>query len=277
MLTNNRGVTLLELLVTLMILSMILTVAVKAWDVTLERGRFQTTTRKLNTLRDVIVGDERIVINGQRVDFGFVGDMGRLPNNLRELVELPVGLPDDSGNWRGPYITAGFQAASSEGFRIDGWGDTIFYNRESLYLRSTGGRGLIERDRWIVKEFGYADDQLTKNRVTVQVLDVRGLPPPVELIARKRARFERATRLFYPVAGVLDTNGIPPPVPMDNNGQFYWQLVPQGRHQLRVVYIRDDFPVDTVTTYREVVVYPGTDATDLQVRLDVDWRLEPVN
>ncbi|MBM3323264.1 prepilin-type N-terminal cleavage/methylation domain-containing protein, partial [candidate division WOR-3 bacterium] len=38
--TDRRaGMTLLELLVVLMVLSLILTAAVKAWDVTLERGR----------------------------------------------------------------------------------------------------------------------------------------------------------------------------------------------------------------------------------------------
>ena len=48
--SRQRGVTLLELLVVLMILSIVLTAAVRTWDVTLERGRTETTARKLSQL-----------------------------------------------------------------------------------------------------------------------------------------------------------------------------------------------------------------------------------
>ena len=138
------GVTLLELLVVLMILSIILTAAVKTWDVTLERGRAETTSRKLNQLVSVIVGDPDYIVAGRRADFGFVGDMGRLPDNLGELVVAPPASPPESSCWRGPYIRSTFNE-SSDGYRMDGWGDAIVYGRdsfasnESLFVRSTGG------------------------------------------------------------------------------------------------------------------------------------------
>ena len=153
-----RGVTLLELLVVLMILSIVLTAAVKTWDVTLERGRAQTTARKLNQLVSVIVGDPDYIVAGQRADFGFVGDVGRVQNSLRELVVRP---PGDS-TWRGPYIRSTFNQ-SADGYRIDGWGDTIIYgrekyqNNESLWVRSHGGRGFADLTRWqtLNFQFGY--------------------------------------------------------------------------------------------------------------------------
>jgi len=101
---QDRGVTLLELLVVLMILSIVLTAAVKTWDVTLERGRAQTTASKLTQLVNVIVGDPDYIVAGQRADFGFVGDMGRVPDSLSELVKAPAG----STTWRGPYIHSTF-------------------------------------------------------------------------------------------------------------------------------------------------------------------------
>ncbi len=86
---SSKGVTLIELLVVLMILSLILTAAVRTWDVTLERGRFEQTRQKLDKLAKAIIGDPDYIVGGVRVDFGFVGDMGTLPRTLNDLVTSP--------------------------------------------------------------------------------------------------------------------------------------------------------------------------------------------
>lgn len=263
-----RGVTLLELLVVMMILSLILTAAVKTWDVTLERGRFETTRRKLDQLATAIVGNPDLIVEGRRVDFGYVGDYGHLPTVLADLIRDPgVGTPDSS-TWRGPYLRSTFDE-SPEGYRTDGWGDTIVYSRESLFVRSYGGRGLSDRSRWITREFGYTENDLTKNEVSGRMLDIRGVPPPDSLLINHPLRFR--VELEYPIAGRIQKQELPP----DLTGGFVFTNIPQGTQTLRVIYIHDTPPpVDTFQTVRDVTVYPRVGARDVQVRLDLDWSSE---
>jgi len=266
--TNNhrsRGVTLLELLVVLMILSIVLTAAVKTWDVTLERGRAQTTASKLSQLVKVIVGDPDYIVTGQRADFGFVGDMGRVPNTLRELVTAPTG----STTWRGPYIRSTFNQ-SVDGFRIDGWGDTIIYgrefyqNRESLFVRSYGGRGPADRSRWQTLNFPYSDVALTQNDVTGEVRDMRGNLPPIG------TNLNRLTvTLYWPQDGVLTSLPLNGPVQLAG-GDFHFFGIPQGTHRLLAVYMSAD-GLHSDTTTQLVPVYPGVGAKTVMMRLPTEW------
>lgn len=258
--------TLLELLVVLMILSIVLTAAVKTWDVTLERGRAQTTASKLNQLVSVIVGDPDYIVAGQRADFGFVGDEGRLPDSLSELVVRPTG----DSVWRGPYIRSTFNQSSS-GYRTDGWGDTIIYgrqayaNNESLFVRSYGGRGVADRSRWQTLNFSYTYGALLQNRVDGRIVDVRGDPVPLN---RPKIVNWLIVRLHGPAAG-KDTfeQRI-----QAQAASFQFNGVPQGTHRLEAFFIRTDTTqYETLRTTRDVPVYPGAGAHDMIMRIPVDW------
>ena len=261
-----RGVTLLELLVVLMILSIILTAAVKTWDVTLERGRAETTSRKLHQLVSVIVGDPEYIVAGHRADFGFVGDIGRLPNNLEELMVFPVG---DSSRWRGPYLRATFNE-SPDGFRIDGWGDTIIYNKESLFVRSYGGRGNVDKTRWQTVFLPYSLNDLTNNTLDGQIVDVRGALPPAD---SARIITGLKVTLYYPFEGKLkawEQFGA------DVAQHFTYVGIPQGTHRLVCTYTNVySVPTKTTMATADVTVYPGLGAHDVTLRLNVDWNTEP--
>ncbi len=265
-----RGVTLLELLVVLMILSIILTAAVKTWDVTLERGRAETTSRKLNQLVNVIVGEPDYIVAGHRADFGFVGDVGRLPNNLEELMVFPGG---DSSRWRGPYLRATFNE-SPDGYRIDGWGDTIIYNKDSLFLRSYGGRGYADRTRWQTVFLPYSLNDLTNNTLDGQIVDVRGASP---LNAQPPARRDSIltglkVTLYYPIEGKL--TGLE--LRLAEAAQFTYTGIPQGTHRLVALYANVyNPPVESTMATADVTVYPGLGAHDVTLRLNVDWNSEP--
>jgi prepilin-type N-terminal cleavage/methylation domain-containing protein len=266
-----RGVTLLELLVVLMILSIILTAAVKTWDVTLERGRSETTSRKLNQLATVIVGDRDYIVAGRRVDFGFVGDVGRLPNSLQELTVTPPISPPESSLWRGPYLRATFNE-SPDGFRIDGWGDTILYSKESLFVRSNGGRGLADKTRWQTVYLPYDGNDLLNNDVDGQIVDVRGAPPP------NRASIMNVLKLtlYFPLEGKLREQDLLGSGNQLTNGQFAFSNIPQGTHLLVARYVKYYvLPYDTVMTTADVTVYPAIGAHDVRMRLNVDWNDEP--
>lgn len=283
--TLRRGVTLLELLVVLMILSLILTAAVKTWDVTLQRGRTETTLRKLDQLATVIVGDPNYIIGGRRVDFGYVGDMGELPLTLADLVVRPQRA--DTGVWRGPYVRASFNE-SPEGYRVDGWGDTIVYGRaqynnlDSLFVRSYGGQGVLDRSRWLTRSLGYKWTELVQDTVDGYVVDVQGDPPPDNLFINGTANGIVRVYLDYPQDGrrmTASLNRLP-------NGYFTTHTtaggapvlyaIPQGNHRLWAQYINFYAnPDETTTTTVNVSVYPRFGARGVQLRLNLDWSLLP--
>jgi len=262
---KDSGLTLIELLVVIMILSLILTAAIRTWDVTLERGRFEQTRQKLDRLAKVISGDPDYVVEGMRADFGFVGDMGALPRSLSDLTTKPSWVtPPESSRWRGPYIKSTF-SESPEGYRIDGWGDTIIFSRDSLFLRSYGGGGLVDRQKWLTRPLGYSLNDLLHNLVTGIVLDQRGVPPPDTLLPRLVVQLE------YPRQGVLYRDSYTPAA--GSNGMFEFRDVPQGVQILRVMfwyYYPPPPRCDTVV--KNVVVFPRAGARGIEVRLNLDWN-----
>jgi len=267
--TDRRaGMTLLELLVVLMVLSLILTAAVKAWDVTLERGRYETTRKRLDQIATAITGDPGYVVAGRRADFGFIGDMGRLPENLAELAIAPPVSPPESSRWRGPYMRAPFNEAPTA-FLFDGWGDSILYSKDSLFIRSYGGRGLADRTRWMTHSLGFERQALLLNSVQGRVVDVRGVTPP----ANDTILGAIKVTLEYPFEGrnyATSLTGLEL-----TSGQFNFASIPQGSHTLRGKYIHFAPPRDSVMTTMNVTVYPGFGAQDVRLQLNVDWNSEP--
>ncbi|MBN2464304.1 prepilin-type N-terminal cleavage/methylation domain-containing protein [candidate division WOR-3 bacterium] len=264
---QDRGVTLLELLVVLMILSIVLTAAVRTWDVTLERGRAQTTAQKLDRLVQVIVGDPDYIVAGSRADFGFIGDEGRLPNSLQELVVRP---PAPDSVWRGPYIRSTFNQ-SVDGYRMDGWGDTIVYGYErykvpeSLWVRSYGGRGVVDRSRWQTVLFPYSYAALVQNEVHGRIVDVRGNDAPTSVYDKLRVRF------YYPKGGFMyidERNE-------EGAARFDYFGIPQGTHRLVALYYYALPSPDSVFAIQEVPVYPGVGANDVVLRIPKEWPLGP--
>ncbi len=261
----SKGVTLVELLVVLMILSLILTAAIKTWDVTLERGRFEQTRQKLDRLAQAIVGNPDYVVGGVRVDFGFVGDMGCLPRSLADLAVKPTWVvPPESSLWQGPYIKSPFNE-SPEGYRIDGWGDSIIFNRDSLFLRSFGNGGLVDPKRWITRSLGYSFSELLANIVDGRVVDQRSTPPPDSLASQV------IVELIYPRDGrrYRDTMSIRP----GTNGRFDFSGVPQGVHTLRAMFWRYYPPPPRCDTVSKVItVLPKVGARDIELRMNLYWE-----
>lgn len=141
---HRAGFTLVEVLLVLLLLSSLALVTVLFVDNADDQVRFEQTRSRLEQIRRAIVGDTSRTLNGEPVISGFVADMGRLPENLSELIEAPQGsewkaLDFDKdvlsgvtgmlyGGWRGPYLD-GIQesdVAGVSGVRAtlrDGWGN----------------------------------------------------------------------------------------------------------------------------------------------------------
>lgn len=132
---RNQGFSLLELLVVVSLLGLLALSATALVDNVDEQHRFDLTKSKLQQIRRAILGDSSRTLNGEPDISGYVADMGRLPNNIEELLKqgaqtawaaypIDVSAPDVGdlyGGWRGPYLEA-LPETTGVAFR-DGWGN----------------------------------------------------------------------------------------------------------------------------------------------------------
>ena len=141
---GQRGVSLMEVAVTVAILSLLISGALSLFSQPFASAREDESIAKLVALKRAIIGDPRIVTREARTDFGFLGDIGNLPTDLDELWILgaaPVFSFDTTlklgGGWAGPYV----QVPPLEMFddiRRDAWGTEIAYSLVNEISPSTG-------------------------------------------------------------------------------------------------------------------------------------------
>jgi len=144
-----KGFTLLEMLLVVFLMGMLAVAATAMVDNADEQQRFELTRSRLQQIRHAIVGDTSRTLNGEPVISGFVADMGRLPESIEELVELPaagtewramdithvIGLSTVVagqlyGGSRGPYLDVMAETSGVRAFR-DGWGNPDEVGKES--------------------------------------------------------------------------------------------------------------------------------------------------
>ncbi len=129
LISNNKGFTLIQLVVIIVTISIAASVGLKVLSQGNQEARKLETLRKIEEIRKAISGDPSVA---NQTDFGFVGDMGRLPTSLDELINDP-----GDGNWNGPYIDNAFEEDLSN-LLVDGWNFPLEYDD------STGEIGLNE-------------------------------------------------------------------------------------------------------------------------------------
>jgi prepilin-type N-terminal cleavage/methylation domain-containing protein len=203
---SERAFTLMELLVVLLIIGVLSTVALRTIDATRDRGLFDQTERELNELVMAMTGNPDLTYDGRRIDFGFFGDMGRLPIDLRELVVNTTG----DTNWHGPYIRRGL-TGDTVGFLHDAWGDIYSYNQGTGTIASLG-KGKYPMTVRVVDSL----PQLTENSVTGTITDRDGNIPndsAVLLVMRFASGSERMTWVH-------------------RGGYYRFDAIPVGTHQM---------------------------------------------
>lgn len=163
----RRGFTLMELLVVLLIIGVLSTVALRTIDATRDRSLFDQTAREMRQIVQAITGNPDLLYDGRRVDFGFYGDVGRLPTDLRELVTNLNNEP----RWRGPYLRRDL-VGDSLGFLRDAWGNLYTWNPTTGTISSLGN-GRYPLTMRVADSLS----QLAENVVSGNITDIENNPP----------------------------------------------------------------------------------------------------
>lgn len=131
--SNKKGLTLIEILATLAIMSVFANIALSSMVNVIDDSRFDSTVRKLQQLRNALVGETLRLETGLRKQYGYLGDMGGLPTTSQGLSPLFSNPGSNTwsvftsygigAGWRGPYLTN----SSGVNFYNDAWGNPIIY------------------------------------------------------------------------------------------------------------------------------------------------------
>lgn len=225
---DTYGFTLIELAIVIVLIGVIAAVATQKLSSSVETARYEQTKQEMDQLAYAIAGNPAVYAQGTRTDFGYVGDVGALPDSLGALVVNPGGY----STWDGPYMGSGLD---NDDFKKDGW--SVEYEYQDTVIRSVGSGSDIE------KVFANSTASLIANTVNGYVVDANHDVPGA------LAYTDMTLRLTYPDGtGGSTASAINP----DANGGFAFTGIPIGCHVLDVIYTPED---DTVTY--NVTVEPG--------------------
>jgi prepilin-type N-terminal cleavage/methylation domain-containing protein len=255
---SNKGVTLLELLVVLMIIGILITAALKTWDVSLQRSRFNATLKEMEQLSWAIAGNPNLVSGNTRSDFGYIGDVGLFPPTLQDLNENVSNYP----GWHGPYIKAAF-SESPKSYMADAWGDTYVYpnpmtlpDSSPIYLRSYGGGSAATPQNWLTRVITNHMSDLLSNTVSGDFSDAYGNPPTPQ--------DSMNLMLYHPRLGRPDST--PLRLRQLYVRRFEFPGIPVGNHLLKVIGFQGGDTVKVETVEKYISVFPRLGATDINVR-----------
>ncbi|MBF0299912.1 MAG: type II secretion system protein GspG [Oligoflexia bacterium] len=136
--TKNRGYTLIELTMTILLIGILAVGSISVMEVSLVEDQFDNTVKSMLEIRNALIGDPEAMKDGIRTSsFGILGDIGALPTAdstyaLNALLlnpgypawALDITSPFGIG-WNGPYLSnVSFTTSSIK----DAWGVPYIYN-----------------------------------------------------------------------------------------------------------------------------------------------------
>ena len=229
---RDRGYTLLELVLVIVIVAILTGIAVQSVTKTGEGQRLDRTMDEMDLLARAIVGDDRLVTGGVRTDFGYVGDVGSLPPTLDALVSNPGGY----ATWSGPYVSSKFTEYVDD-FKTDAWNEPYTY-AGGVTISSDGGGNPITR------RIAASVSELTSNSIHGVVQDGSGCPP-------SDSAASVLVIIVYPDGAGSVTSLSASPTP---SGEFSFEnAIPIGVHLIQAVASGVD---DTTSKY--LAINPGS-------------------
>jgi prepilin-type N-terminal cleavage/methylation domain-containing protein len=221
---SQKGMTLIELAMVIIIVGILSGVAMKTMDAAISAAKVESTKKEMEALAEAIVGNPDIISSGFRVDFGYVGDVGALPPNLDALAVNPGGY----STWKGPYIRNAF-AEAAEDYKKDAWNVPYDYSGDITIISTGSGNN-------ITKQIAGSASDLTANSIQGTVTDAEGIPPGIY--------FSDVTiSVVYPdgMGGTTTASTNP-----STNGNYSFSSIPIGNHTITAVNMATN---DTLLSY----------------------------
>jgi prepilin-type N-terminal cleavage/methylation domain-containing protein len=159
-----RGFTLIEMTIAIVVAGILATVALRSMLTVYSGAKVEETKQELESLAYAIAGNPSVTNNGERSDFGYVGDVGALPSDLDALYTNPGGYT----TWKGPYVANKFSSLTDD-YKRDAWGGLYTYSGGLTITSSSDGN--------IIRQVSNSTDELLRNSLIGSVVDVDGTPP----------------------------------------------------------------------------------------------------
>lgn len=231
--SGDRGFTLMEVLIVVVVLGILSTIALRTVQNGIESSRVTATQDEMLGLAHAIAGNPDLYANGLRSDFGYVGDLGAVPCSLDDLITNPGAY----GTWNGPYITGRF-TEDADGYKKDAWGNTYSFSG-GITISSTGGGSTP-----LTTAVASVASDLTNNTVSGTITDAAGNPPGDSSVAI-------SVTVTYPDGSGGTTTASTNPA---SGGSFTFSSIPVGIQSIDAVYRATD---DTVTAFAAVLPRTG--------------------
>ena len=229
-LTSNSGFTLIEVVLVIIIMGILVTTALNSIIQLSDTVKVEQTKKEMDILALAITGNPDLNNNGVRSDFGYVGDVGALPNSLSNLLTNPGSY----ATWKGPYFDNEFSQITDD-YNKDAWDDNYSYSSSNATITSTGsGTNIILR-------IAPSASDLLLNKVSGNIYDLDGTPPGADYDDSV------TVRLTIPNgSGGTTIKSISP----DHGGYFSYDSIPTGNHNLKIIYTPTN---DTSIRYVSIV------------------------
>lgn len=231
---RNQGFTLIEILIVLAIMAILAAIAIPAVYTQLVRAQQEGVRKEMENLKLALIGNPKLLNNGVRTDFGYLGDMGLLPNEPADLNKIVMKdnqslwiQPAWSFNnflrigfgWKGPYITSTF-TDENPWFKFDEWGNDYIFDTAD-YTNSKGDIVDAKIQSWGPDEAPDTNDdiivEILKNETTATVFGYLNL-------ANNKPLSETLVSIHYPQNGKL----ISQTKTSDVNGFYQFDDIPFG-------------------------------------------------
>jgi prepilin-type N-terminal cleavage/methylation domain-containing protein len=211
----RRGFTLIEILMTIVVIGILATVALRSLQSGIDQSRIRGTQEEMDELVMSIAGNPNLYANGLRSDFGYVGDVGSVPASLDNLMTNPGSY----ATWKGPYVGRRF-TQDADGYKKDAWGS--LYTFTSGITIYSSGAGVTA----MTKSAASAASDLTTTPVIGTITDAAGNPPGDSSVAI-------SVRITYPNGTGSTTSAAVTP---NGGGAFSISGIPIGNHTITAVY-----------------------------------------
>ena len=134
---RDLGFTLIEVLMAVSLVAILSTIAISAFTDFSRDAKIAVTQDRLTELKRAIIGDARLIGDGQLAKAGYISQNGAVPTALADLGTKPAALsvydPLVKRGWRGPYVDT-----TNSSWNRDAWGTTFSYDSAARTIKSCG-------------------------------------------------------------------------------------------------------------------------------------------